>query len=36
MQAGKDYIGVGVGALIVDDSGHILVTLRGKKAKNER
>lgn len=35
-KAGKDYIGVGVGALIFNDEGHLLLTLRGKKAKNER
>ncbi len=35
-QAGKDHIGVGVGALIFNDEGHLLLTLRGQKAKNER
>lgn len=35
-KAGKDFIGVGVGALIFNDEGHLLLTLRGKKAKNER
>ncbi|MBD3279522.1 MAG: NUDIX domain-containing protein, partial [Candidatus Pacebacteria bacterium] len=35
-KAGKDHIGVGVGALIFNDEGHLLLTLRGEKAKNER
>jgi 8-oxo-dGTP diphosphatase len=36
MQAGRDYIGVGVGALLFDSSGRIFLTQRGPKAKNER
>lgn len=36
LAAGKDYIGVGVGALIFNGEGQLLLTLRGKKAKNER
>lgn len=36
MKAGIDYIGVGVGALIFNDEGKFLITLRGPKAKNER
>jgi len=36
MVPGVDYIGVGVGALIYNDEGKILVTQRGPKAKNER
>src|SRR5690348_7509587 len=36
MKAGKDYIGVGVGAAIFNKEGKLLITLRGKKAKNER
>ena len=35
MKAGVDYIGVGVGALIFDDQGKILMSLRGPKARNE-
>ncbi len=35
MKTGKDYIGVGVGALIFNDEGQLLLTLRGKKARNE-
>jgi len=35
-RAGKDHIGVGVGALIFNDEGHLLLSLRGKKTKNER
>jgi len=36
MQRGVDYIGVGVGAAIINDEGKVLIALRGKKAKNER
>jgi 8-oxo-dGTP diphosphatase len=36
MQAGIDYIGVGVGALIFNSEGKFFMTLRGPKAKNER
>lgn len=34
-KAGIDYIGVGVGAVIFNQEGKLLLTLRGKKAKNE-
>ena len=33
---GKDYIGVGVGALIVDARGYLFLSRRGSQAKNER
>jgi 8-oxo-dGTP diphosphatase len=33
---GVDYIGVGVGALIVDDQGRLFLARRGPAAKNER
>lgn len=33
---GKDYIGAGVGAMIFNDRGELLLTKRGKAAKNER
>lgn len=33
---GIDYIGVSVGALIVNDKGEIFITKRGVKATNER
>jgi mutator protein MutT len=33
---GLDYIGVGVGALIEDARGHVFLTRRGPKARNER
>jgi mutator protein MutT len=33
---GIDYIGVGVGALIIDDQGRLFLSRRGAKAKNER
>lgn len=36
MKAGIDYIGVGMGALVFNDEGKLLLTKRGKKAKNER
>jgi 8-oxo-dGTP diphosphatase len=36
MQRGIDYIGVGVGALIVDAHGRLFLARRGPKAKNER
>jgi 8-oxo-dGTP diphosphatase len=36
MIRGIDYIGVGVGALIVDGQGRLFLARRGPKAKNER
>jgi mutator protein MutT len=36
MKRGVDYIGVGVGAIIVDDQGRLFLARRGSKAKNER
>jgi mutator protein MutT len=36
MQRGTDYIGVGVGALIVNENGEVFLSLRGPEAKNER
>jgi 8-oxo-dGTP diphosphatase len=36
MIRGIDYIGVGVGALIVDDQGRLFLARRGPQAKNER
>ena len=36
MIRGIDYIGVGVGALIVDDQGRLFLARRGPNAKNER
>lgn len=36
MKAGIDYIGVGVGAIIISDEGKIFLTKRGAHAKNER
>lgn len=35
MQAGHDYIGVGVGALIFNDQGQVFMGKRGPKARNE-
>ena len=35
MKAGTDYIGVGLGALIVNEKDEILFMKRGAKAKNE-
>lgn len=36
MKRGIDYIGVGVGAIIVDRVGRIFLARRGPKAKNEQ
>lgn len=36
MQAGHDYIGVGVGALVLNDKGEAFLAQRGPQAKNER
>ncbi len=36
MKRGIDYIGVGVGAIIVDDAGRLFLARRGPQAKNER
>ena len=36
MKRGVDYIGVGIGAIIVDNQGRLLLARRGTKAKNER
>lgn len=36
MKRGVDYIGVGVGALIVDEQGRLFLSRRGPLSKNER
>lgn len=36
MKRGIDYIGVGVGAVIVDAEGRVLLSRRGPQARNER
>ena len=36
MKRGVDYIGVGVGAILVDSQGRLFLAKRGEKAKNER
>lgn len=36
MKKGIDFIGVGVGALILNSEGKLLIAQRGPKAKNER
>lgn len=36
MRRGVDFIGVGVGALIVDEAGRLFLSQRGPKARNER
>ncbi len=36
MKRGVDYIGVGVGAILVDDRGRLFLARRGPGAKNER
>ena len=35
MKPGIDYIGVGTGAVIVNEEGKILLTRRGPKARNQ-
>lgn len=35
-QVGKDCIGVGVGALILNDKNEVLLALRSQQAKNEK
>lgn len=34
--AGRDYIGVGVGAMVFNEEGKVFLAKRGPKAKNER
>lgn len=36
MKKGVDYIGVGVGAIIINDEGKVFLAKRGQRAKNER
>ena len=36
MKRGVDYIGVGVGAILVDGAGRLFLSRRGPLAKNER
>ena len=36
MKRGIDYIGVGVGAIIVNSAGQLFLSQRGPQAKNER
>ena len=36
MIRGEDYIGVGVGAIMIDQDGRIFLARRGPKAKNEQ
>ena len=36
MKRGIDYIGVGIGAIIVDNGGRLFLARRGPQAKNER
>ncbi len=36
MQRGIDYIGIGVGAVLVDAQGRLFMAQRGPQAKNER
>lgn len=36
MRAGRDYIGVGVGAVVFDAEGRVLLARRGDAAKNEK
>ena len=36
MKRGIDYIGVGVGAILVNKEGYVFLAQRGPKAKNEQ
>lgn len=36
MKRGRDYIGVGVGIILVDDQGRLFLARRGPEAGNER
>ena len=36
MKRGIDYIGVGVGAIIINEEGYVFLARRGPKAKNEQ
>lgn len=36
MKRGIDYIGVGIGAVIINDKGNLFLSQRGEKAQNER
>ncbi|PIE34569.1 DNA mismatch repair protein MutT [candidate division KSB3 bacterium] len=36
MRIGKDYIGVGVGAIVLNDEGKVFLAQRGPQAVNER
>ncbi len=36
MQRGVDYIGVGVGAILVDPAGKVFLSRRGTRSKNEK
>lgn len=36
MKPGRDYIGLGVGALVFDSAGKVFLAQRGPKASNER
>lgn len=36
LQMGIDYVGVGVGAIVVNDGGQVFLSQRGKQATNEQ
>ncbi len=36
MKQGIDYVGVGVGAVVVNDAGQVFLSQRGEQASNER
>ena len=36
LKQGKDYVGVGVGAIVLNDEGQVFLSQRGEKATNER
>ena len=36
IEAGRDYVGVGVGAIVVNEAGQVFLSQRGPAATNER
>lgn len=36
LKQGRDYVGVGVGAIVLNDAGQVFLSQRGEKATNER
>ena len=36
MKPGRDYVGIGVGAMVFDSEGRVFLAQRGPRAGNER